>query len=243
MAWYDAGGGRELYQDFLKSYDIVDFPSGNTGGQMGGWFRKEVKRVEDLAGLKMRIGGYGGRILQKLGVVAQQIAPGDIYSALEKGTIDAAEFVGPYDDEKLGFDRVAPYYYAPGWWETGSHSSIIIGSKKWDSLPPIYKSIIIAASYETSVHVQANYDVRNPQALARLLKRGVKLRSFPQQVMDASLKAAREVMDADAAKNPAFKKIYDHYRRFQTNQNQWYTVVEARIQNYLIKATQNLEKS
>jgi len=243
MAWYDAGGGRELYQEFFKSYGIVDFPAGNTGGQMGGWFRKEIKSVEDLSGLKMRVGGFAGRILQKLGVVPQQIAPGDIYPALEKGTIDAAEFVGPYDDEKLGFDRVAPYYYSPGWWETGSHLSIIIGTKLWEGLPPIYKAAITAASYEANVHVQANYDVRNPQALARLLKRGVKLRAFPQPVMDACLKAAKEVMDAEAEKNPAFKKIYDHYRRFQIQQNQWYSVVEARIQNYLINATQSSGKS
>ena len=236
-AWYDAGGGRDLYQELMKSYGITDLPCGNTGVQMGGWFRKEIKSVDDLNGLKMRVGGFAGRILQKLGVVPQQIAPGDIYPALEKGTIDAAEFVGPYDDEKLGFDRVAPYYYSPGWWETGSQISVIISTKQWDSLPPMYKAAITAAAYEAHLHVQANYDVRNPQALARLLKRGVKLRAFPQPVMDACLKAARETMDAEAEKNPMFKKIYDHYRRFQTQQNQWYSVAEARMQNFLINAT------
>ena len=242
-AWYDAGGGRELYQDFLKSYGITSLPCGNTGCQMGGWFRKEIKSVEDLNGLKMRVGGFAGRIMQKLGVVPQQIAAGDIYPALEKGTIDAAEFVGPYDDEKLGFDRVAPYYYTPGWWETGSHLSVIIGTKQWESLPPQYKAAMTAASYETHIHVQANYDVRNPQALARLLKRGVKLRAFPQAVMDASYKAAKEVMDAEAEKNANFKKIYEHYKKFQSQQNQWYSVAESRMQNYLINATSGGTKS
>jgi TRAP-type mannitol/chloroaromatic compound transport system substrate-binding protein len=244
MAWYHAGGGRELYQDFLKTYGISSsLPCGNTGCQMGGWFRKEIKGVEDLNGLKMRVGGFAGRILQKLGVVPQQIAAGDIYPALEKGTIDAAEFVGPYDDEKLGFDRVAPYYYTPGWWETGSHISVITGTKQWESLPAQYKAAVTAAAYEAHVHVQATYDVNNPQALARLLKRGVKLRAFPQTVMDASLKAAKEVMDAEATKNANFKKIYDSYRKFQAQQNQWYSVAESRMQNYLLNATSGGNKS
>jgi TRAP-type mannitol/chloroaromatic compound transport system substrate-binding protein len=203
---------------------------------MGGWFRKEIKGLEDMAGLKMRVGGFGGRILQKLGVVPQQIPAGDIYPALEKGTIDAAEFVGPYDDEKLGFDRVAPYYYTPGWWETGSHLSLIIGNKQWSALPQLYRAALTAASYEAHVMVQAKYDVRNPQALARLIKRGVKLRPFPMDVMKASLKAAKEVMAEEASKNANFKKIYEHYTNFQDQQNKWYSVAEQRMQNFQIAA-------
>ena len=119
QAWYMLGGGRELLNEFYKSYNVTSFLAGNTGCQMGGWFRKEIKTVDDLKGLKMRIGGFAGRVMQKLGVVPQQLAGGDIYPALEKGTIDAAEWVGPYDDEKLGFNKVAPHYYYPGWWEGG----------------------------------------------------------------------------------------------------------------------------
>ncbi|MDF3035864.1 MAG: twin-arginine translocation signal protein, partial [Paucimonas sp.] len=115
-AWFEQGGGRELLRAFFRDYGIMNFLGGNTGVQMGGWFRKEIKTVEDMKGLKMRVGGFAGRVLQQLGVVPQQIAGGDIYPALEKGTIDAAEWVGPYDDEKLGFHKVAPNYYAPGWW-------------------------------------------------------------------------------------------------------------------------------
>jgi TRAP-type mannitol/chloroaromatic compound transport system substrate-binding protein len=235
-AWYDAGGGRELCHELLKEYGATSLPMGNTGCQMGGWFRKEIKSVEDLAGLKMRVGGFAGRILQKLGVVPQQIPAGDIYTSLEKGTIDAAEFVGPYDDEKLGFERVAPYYYTPGWWETGSHVSLLIGIKQWESLPPAYRAALTAAAYEAHVGVQSKYDVRNPQALARLMKRGTKLRAFPPAVMDASLKATTEVMLEESAKNPRFKKLYEHYSRFQNEQNQWYSVAEARLQNFQISA-------
>ena len=176
------------------------------------------------------------RILQKLGVVPQQIPAGDIYPALEKGTIDAAEFVGPYDDEKLGFERVAPYYYTPGWWETGSHLSLLIGFKQWEALPAAYKAAVTAAAYESHVWVQAQYDVRNPQALARLMKRGIKLRAFPQSVMEACLKAATETMQDEASKNPKFKKIYEHYTRFQREQNQWYSVTEQRMLNFQISA-------
>jgi TRAP-type mannitol/chloroaromatic compound transport system substrate-binding protein len=235
-AWYTAGGGREIFMEFLKTYGITTLPCGNTGCQMGGWFRKEIKGLEDMAGLKMRVGGFGGRILQKLGVVPQQIPAGDIYPSLEKGTIDAAEFVGPYDDEKLGFDRVAPYYYTPGWWETGSHLSLIIGNKQWNALPQLYRAALTAASYEAHVMVQAKYDVRNPQALARLIKRGVKLRPFPMDVMKASLKAAKEVMAEEASKNANFKKIYEHYTNFQDQQNKWYSVAEQRMQNFQIAA-------
>lgn len=237
-AWYVSGGGRELVQDFLKGYGITSTPCGNTGSQMGGWFRKEVRGLDDLQGLKFRVGGIGGRILQRLGVVPQQIPPGDIYPALEKGTIDAAEFVGPFDDEKLGLDRVAPFYYTPGWWETGSQLAAITGLKQWGSLPLAYRAAITAAAYEAHVWMQAQYDMHNPMALARLVKRGVKLRAFPKEVMMASLKAAREMLNDEAARSPAFRKMYEHYNRFQNQQNQWYSVSEARMQNFQIMTLQ-----
>lgn len=238
-AWMVHGNGMKLMREHYAKYNIVNFMLGNTGTQMGGWFRKEVKSVEDLNGLKMRVGGMAGRMLQRLGLVPQQIPPGDIYPALEKGTIDAAEFVGPYDDERLGFERVAPFYYTPGWWETSSQISTIIGQKSWDSLPPQYKAALAAACFEAHVMVQAKYDVLNPQALARMVKRGVKLRAFPKPVMDACLKACREVMDEEAAKNANFRKLYEHYRRFQNQQNQWASVTEARMQNYQITSLQS----
>jgi TRAP-type mannitol/chloroaromatic compound transport system substrate-binding protein len=233
-AWFDQGGGKALTREFFKEYGIVNFLGGNTGTQMGGWFRKEVKSVQDLNGLKMRIGGFAGRVMQRLGLVPQQIAGGDIYPALEKGTIDAAEWVGPYDDEKLGFYKVAPYYYSPGWWEAGPQLSFYVGIKEWEKLPKDYQAAIEVATYEAHVVMQAEYDARNPAALARLLKNGVKLRSFSKDVMDACYKAANEVMEEEAGKNAKFKKVYEPWKRFRQDQNQWFSVAEATLQNYMI---------
>src|SRR5438309_6923635 len=150
-AWMYHGGGLELMREFFREYNIIQFPAGNTGCQMGGWFRKPINKVADLKGLKMRIGGTGGLPLTKLGVVPQQIAGGDIYPALEKGTVDAAEWVGPYDDEKLGFAKVAKYYYYPGWWEGSTANHLMINLAKWNDLPKRYQSIIAgAAAYANS---------------------------------------------------------------------------------------------
>lgn len=233
-AWFDQGGGRELLREFFKGYGIINFMGGNTGTQMGGWFRKEVKSVADLKGVKMRIGGFAGRVMERLGLVPQQIAGGDIYPALEKGTIDAAEWVGPYDDEKLGFYKVAPHYYAPGWWEAGPQLAFYINIKEWEKLPKEYQSAIEVATYEAHLVMQAEYDARNPAALARLLKSGVKLHNFSKEIMDACYKAATEVMEEESGKNAKFKKVYEPWKRFRNDQNQWASVAEAAMQNYLI---------
>jgi TRAP-type mannitol/chloroaromatic compound transport system substrate-binding protein len=233
-AWFEQGGGRELLRAFFRDYGIMNFLGGNTGVQMGGWFRKEIKTVEDMKGLKMRVGGFAGRVLQQLGVVPQQIAGGDIYPALEKGTIDAAEWVGPYDDEKLGFHKVAPNYYAPGWWEAGPQLSFYVGIKEWEKLPKDFQAALEVATYEAHITMQAEYDAKNPAALARLLKSGVKLRAFSDAIMNASFKAAEQVMEEESAKNAKFRKIYDPWKRFRRDQNQWFSVAEARMQNFMI---------
>lgn len=233
-AWFDQGGGRELLREFFRGYGVMNFQGGNTGTQMGGWFRKEVKTVKDLNGLKMRISAYAGKVMQPLGLVPQQIAGGDIYPALEKGTIDAAEWIGPYDDEKLGFNKVAPFYYTPGWWEPSLQVSFYVSIKEWEKLPKEYQAAIEAASYEAHVVMQAEYDAKNPAALARLLKQGVKLRSFPREVMEACYKSANTVMEEEAAKNAKFKKVYDSWKRFRQDQNQWFSVAEMPMQNFMI---------
>ncbi|PWF39559.1 TRAP transporter substrate-binding protein [Massilia glaciei] len=235
-AWFETGGGRELMRDFFKGYNIINFPGGNSGTQMGGWFRKEIKTIEDLTGIKMRIGGFAGRAVARLGVVPLQIAGGEIYPALEKGTIDAAEWVGPYDDEKFGFNKVAKFYYAPGWWEPGASFSFYINLKEWAKLPKLYQSAIEVATYEAHVKMQAEYDTKNPAALARLLKSGVKLRTFSPAIMAACHKAAQDVMNEEAAKNPKFKKVYEPWKRFRQDQNTWASVCEAPMQDFLIRA-------
>src|SRR5438874_11017873 len=165
QAWYMLGGGRDLLNQFYKSYNVTSFLAGNTGCQMGGWFRKEINTVDDLKGLKMRIGGFAGRVMQRLGVVPQQLAGGDIYPALEKGTIDAAEWVGPYDDEKLGFYKVAKFYYYPGWWEGGTAQHFLINTEKWASLPKSYQAVMTAAAGLANVEETGRYDTRNPKSL------------------------------------------------------------------------------
>lgn len=235
-AWYYYGGGRELVNEFYAAYNIVSFAGGNTGVQMGGWFKKEIKSVADLKGLKFRIGGTGGRVLAPLGVVAQQIAGGDIYPALEKGTIDGAEWVGPYDDEKLGFFKVAKNYYYPGWWEGGPNLSFYVNTKEWEKLPTDYKAAFEAAAAEANVHMMAKYDARNPAALGRLLQQGVKLRPFPKPVMEAAFKSAVEFYNDEAGKNPEFKKIYEPWKRFRQDSVQWFSVAEARYDNFVVNA-------
>src|SRR6202521_5298794 len=185
-SWWYQGGGMELGNEFFKKFGVIGFHAGNTGTQMGGWFRKEIKTVADLSGLKFRIGGIAGQVLQKVGVVPQQIAGGDIYPALEKGTIDAAEWVGPYDDEKLGFQKIAKYYYYPGWWEGGPELDLLVSIKAWEELPPEYKSALEAACAEANVDMVAKYDAVNPPALKRLLGNGVHLLPFSNDIMAAS---------------------------------------------------------
>ena len=242
-AWMYHGGGMELMREFYKDYNIINFPAGNTGAQMGGWFRKEIKTVADLKGLKFRIGGTGGLPLQKLGVVPQQIAGGDIYPSLEKGTIDAAEWVGPYDDEKLGFYKVAKYYYYPGWWEGGPEIDLFVNTKAWEALPKDYQAILEAACYEANADMLAKYDALNTLALKKLVANGVQLRAFPDAVMDACFKATQETYDEIAEKNPKFKKIYDPWRAFRTEQIQWFQVAENRFDNFMIRNQRNISKA
>ncbi|MFO1412473.1 MAG: TRAP transporter substrate-binding protein [Burkholderiales bacterium] len=232
-AWMYHGGGLELMREFFKEYNFISFPAGNTGAQMGGFFRKEIKTVADMKGLKMRIGGFAGAVLQKLGLVPQQIAGGDIYPALEKGTIDAAEWVGPYDDEKLGLYKVAKYYYYPGWWEGGPEIDLFVNLKAWGSLPKEYQAILSMACESANLDMTAKYDVLNPPALRKLIAQGTQLRPFPQEILEASWKAANEVYDETSAKNAKFKKVYDQWRAFRDEEILWFRVAESRFDTFM----------
>jgi TRAP-type mannitol/chloroaromatic compound transport system substrate-binding protein len=236
-AWWERGGGRELTREFFREHGIINFMGGNTGTQMGGWYRKEIKSLADLKGVKMRIPGLSGKVMERLGVVPQQLAGGDIYPALEKGTIDAAEWVGPYDDEKMGFYKVAPHYYAPGWWEPGPQLSFYVNIKEWEKLPKPYQAALEAASYDAHIFMQADYDVLNPGALARLMKNGAKLHFFSKDILDAGFKAASAIYEEEAAKNARFRKMYEPWKKFRQEQNTWDSVAEASMQSYLIGAT------
>jgi TRAP-type mannitol/chloroaromatic compound transport system substrate-binding protein len=233
-AWLYHGGGLDLLNEFHKRYNSFFIPAGNTNCQMGGWYRKEIKTPDDLRGLKFRLGGFAGLIMQKVGVVPQQIAGGDIYPALEKGTIDAAEWVGPYDDEKLGFVKVAKYYYYPGWWEIGSTVGNYVNLGKWNELPKSYQTAMEVAGSETTQWMMAKYDFQNPTALKKLVASGAVLRPFPPEVMEVCWKAANELYAELSAKNEAFKKVYDHFTAFRNDQYLWWQVAEYTMDSYMI---------
>ena len=232
-AWMYDGNGLKLMREFYAKYNIVNFPGGNTGSQMGGWYRKEIKSLADIKGLKMRIGGFGGKVLERIGGVPQNIPGGEIYQALEKGTIDAAEWVGPYDDLKLGFNKVAPNYYYPGWWEGGPELDFFINNKAFEALSPENKAIVEAAAAQAHSDMQAKYDARNPAALKQLVGAGTKLRPFPKDVMNAAFKASMELYGELSAKNENWRKVYADYSKFRAEQNLWFRFAEATFDRFM----------
>jgi TRAP-type mannitol/chloroaromatic compound transport system substrate-binding protein len=234
-AWLTQGGGEQALNDFYKNYNIFGLAAGNTGAQMGGWFRKEIKSVDDMKGLKMRIGGFAGQVMTKIGVVPQQIAGGDIYPALEKGTLDAAEWVGPYDDQKLGFNKVAPFYYYPGWWEGSATLHLFIGLDKWNALPKSYQAIIRAAAAMSNTWMVTKYDAASPNALRELLAGGTKLMPYPQPVLEACFAASNDVYAETNAKSANFKKIFDNWKNFRRDSVLWSRVAEGGFDNFMAR--------
>lgn len=235
-SWLDQGGGNELANEFYKKHGVIGMPCGNTGTQMGGWFRKEIKTVADLQGLKMRIGGIAGQVLAKVGVVPQQLAGGDIYPSLEKGTIDAAEWVGPYDDEKLGFNKVAKFYYYPGFWEGGPTVHSFTNLEKFNALPKNYQAILTNAAAHVNGWMPARYDMQNPGALKRLVASGTQLRPFTNEVLDACLKATNELWAEISAKNADFKKAIDAMQAYRSDQYLWWQVAEYTNDSFMIRS-------
>ncbi|MFC4296588.1 TRAP transporter substrate-binding protein [Castellaniella hirudinis] len=232
-SWMYEGDGLKLMRELFAPRGIVNFPLGNTGTQMGGWYRKEIKSIEDLKGLKMRTAGFAGEVLSRMGVIPQQIPPGDIYPSLEKGALDAVEFVGPVDDEKLGFQKVAKYYYYPGWWEGSAQVSLYVNDKAYAELPKAYQRVIDVASRAAGAKMVQDYDAHNPEALRRLIAGGAVLKSFPRDVMDASFEASNQVYKEFCDKDPGFKKIFDNYMAFRDNIVPWFRVAEGSYDNYL----------
>ena len=232
-AWMYYGGGLQLVREFMREFNIVSFPGGNTGVQMGGWFKKEIRGLSDLKGLKMRIPGIGGEVMARLGAVPQQLPGGEIYTALEKSTIDAAEWVGPYDDEKLGFFKVAPHYYYPGWWESNSMYSFYVGTKAWEALPKEYQAAFEAAAAEANIDMMAEYDFKNPPALLRLVASGVKLHAYSNELMKAAQDAAYDLYAEESAKNPAFRKMFESWNKFRGDVMLWHRFAENTYANFV----------
>ncbi len=235
-AWLYKGGGLEAMRKIFAEHNIINFPAGNTGMQMGGWFRKEVNTLADLQGLKMRIPGLGGKVMSRLGVTVQVLAGGEIYPALERGVIDAAEWVGPYDDEKAGFYKVAPYYYYPGWWEPAPTLSLYVNQKAWDDLPKEYQAMISSAAADANVNMMADYDVKNPAALKSLVGKGAKIREFSEEILTAGRKETLALYGELSAENARFKEIYESWRAFKTDSDTWFGSNEMAYNNFNFKS-------
>jgi TRAP-type mannitol/chloroaromatic compound transport system substrate-binding protein len=229
-AWMMFGNGRKLMDEIYDGFGIVALPAGQTGGQMFGWFRKELKTPKDLEGLKMRTAGFGGKVMSKLGVVPQQIAGGEIYPALERGTIDACEWVGPYDDEKLGFNKVAKYYYTPGVMELEAVNQLMISKQAWASLPPRYQSVLRAACNYSMTEMLASYDAKNAEAIARVVAGGAQLSILPDEIIKALRVALEQVLDEEAAANEQFKKVLTDWRAFRASQHRWFSIADTRAE-------------
>ncbi|MDZ4288883.1 MAG: TRAP transporter substrate-binding protein [Prosthecobacter sp.] len=232
-AWMYEGNGMKLFREFYEGYNIVNFPMGNTGAQMGGWYRKEIKSKADMKGLKFRAGGFAGKVLSRMGVVPQNIPGGEIYQALEKGTIDAAEWVGPYDDQKLGFNKVAPFYYYPGWWEGGPQLDAFVNKTAYDKLSNENKAILESAAAFAHTDMQAKYDAKNPEALKQLVAAKTKVLPFPKDVMDEAFKQATELYAEISASNPDWKKIFEDWSAFRRDQNLWFRFTEMRFDQFM----------
>ena len=214
-AWYYHGGGLEIMHKLYSDFNIISFPAGNSGVQMGGWFKREINTINDLKGLTMRIPGFGGEVMKKLGVNTQVLPGGEIYLALERGAIDAAEWVGPYDDQKLGLNNAAKYYYYPGWWEPGPTFEVQVNLDEWNKLPKEYQETFKSAAYQANINMLAKYDALNGAALAELIAKGTELRPYSQEILQAAQKAAFEFYEEKASQDGTFKEVYEQWKKVQ----------------------------
>ncbi|NER22501.1 MAG: TRAP transporter substrate-binding protein [Symploca sp. SIO1C2] len=232
-AWLYHGGGLEAIQKIYSDFGIINFPAGNTGAQMGGWFKREIKSLADLQGLKMRIPGLGGKVMDSLGVNVQVLPGNEIFLALDRGAIDAAEWVGPYDDQKLGLNKAANFYYYPGWWEPGPTLDVLVNQQAWAQLPQAYQEIFKTAAFEANINMLAKYDALNGKALKELVDSGTKLAAYSQEIMTAAQKATAELFEENASKNASFKEIYQQWQKFQEEVSGWNQINELSFADFV----------
>ena len=236
-SWLYAGGGLELIQKlYADKFNVLPLPAGNTGMQMGGWFRKEINTVADLQGLKMRIAGLGGQVMAKLGVNVQVLPAGEIFQALQTGAIDAAEWVGPYDDEKLGLNTVADYYYRPGWWEPGSSLEVNVNLDEWNKLPELYQVAISTAAAQANIVMLSRYEAANDAALKRLVDGGSQLREYSPEIMAAAYETWLGLVDEFSAADADFKAIYEQWSAFRASIYNWNKTNEYAFTTFVFNA-------
>ncbi|UDG76322.1 twin-arginine translocation signal domain-containing protein [Achromobacter sp. 77] len=232
-AWMSEGEGLRLTRELFKPEKIINFPLGNTGAQMGGWYIKEIKREGDLKDLKMRVDGLAGEVLSRLGVAPQQVELAALAQAFEKEGLQAVAGAGAYEDAKLGLNKVAKYYYAPGWWAGGEQLSLYINDEAWNQLPKHYQSVVQSAALAAHTAATARYDALNPQALAQLTANGAQVRAFPRSIMDAAFEASQQVYKDLSAKDPRFKALHDSYMGFRDSEMPWFRLTEGAFGQYL----------
>jgi TRAP-type mannitol/chloroaromatic compound transport system substrate-binding protein len=237
MAWLAEGGGSELMNELFADFNVMAFPAGSTGVQMGGWFRRELSSVADLRGLKMRIPGLGGEVMSRLGVTVQVLPGGEIFPALETGAIDATEWVGPHDDERLGLHQIVNNYYTPGWWEPGPTLSFYVNLDAWAQLPAQYREMLRSAMNEAAIIMTARYDALNPPALQRLLAAGVQLRRFPDDIMAAALRASFDLYEEQASADAAYRKVYEQWKVFRRQSYAWFETAELAYSEFAFRQT------
>ena len=237
IGWMTSGNGLEMMQSLYDDYNIVGFPAGNTGAQMGGWLKKELNTIEDVKGLKIRIGGLAGQVFERMGAIPQQIPGSDVYQSLEKGVIDAAEWVGPYDDEKLGFQKVAPYYYYPGWWEGGPNIHFFINKESWNKLPNSYKAILKSACQGATMNMWMKYDAQNPAALRRIAASDTQIKKYPTELMKKFHHKTRELYADLSSKSPVFKKIFEAHEQYREETALWLRFSDAHYDHFMINNT------
>ncbi|MGW8368243.1 MAG: TRAP transporter substrate-binding protein [Gammaproteobacteria bacterium] len=226
-AWLYYGGGLELWREVYAPFGLVPFPAGNSGVQMGGWFNREINSLDDLVGLKMRIPGLGGEVLKRVGVTPVNVPASELFTALQTGTIDATEWVGPYNDLALGLFRAAKYYYYPGWHEPGPTLECIVNQAAWESLPDDLQGIVESACAQVNVRMQSEFMARNQDSLTVLIEEhGVEPRPFPDDMLRELKRVTDQVLDERSAADPVFKRVRDAYKAYQKKMAKWQDIAE-----------------
>jgi TRAP-type mannitol/chloroaromatic compound transport system substrate-binding protein len=230
-AWLYYGGGLQLWREVYGRFNLMPFPAGNTGVQMGGWFNRQINSINDLRGLKMRIPGIGGEVLRRAGGTPINLPLSEIFTALQTGSIDATEWVGPYNDLALGLNNAAQYYYYPGWQEPGPTLECIINMDAWNSLPDDLKAIVRVSCQATNVDMLSEFNARNANALEQIRASGTDVRAFPNDVLAALKRLTFEVVDELAAADPVVAKVWTSYRDFMEHARRWQLISEQAILN------------
>ena len=233
-AWLYYGGGLDALHKVYADFNIINFPAGNTGAQMGGWFKREVNSLADLKGLKMRLPGLGGEVMSRLGVTVQVLPGGEIFLALDRGAIDAAEWVGPYDDAKLGLNKAAKYYYYPGWWEPGATLEVQVNLNAWKRLPSIYQSMFKTAAREANLNMLSQYDALNREALIELIDGGTQPAPYSSEILKAAQSASVDLLEERASEDASFKQIYEQWKRFREQVYRWNSINELSFENFVM---------